>query len=192
MRSTDTSDGSSPPRALQIFLAFLLIGATSFGGGVVAHLRNTIVAKRRWTDDGTFVELLTISQTLPGLNTANMAMLLGDRLGGTLGAIAALAGLCLPGASLMFVVGVMFQAERRRPLVEAALLGVAPAAVGMLLATTLKIARCSLSRVADLVFVVLTVVCVNRLRLSVPIALIGVGLLATLWYGIGAKRRQST
>src|SRR5215471_13912571 len=101
MRSTDTNDAPRP-RLHQIFLAFLEIGATSFGGGVVAHLRNTIVAKRRWTDDATFVELLTISQTLPGLNTANMAMLLGDRLAGPRGAVAALAGLCLPGAALMF------------------------------------------------------------------------------------------
>ena len=192
MRSTITSDGSPSAPVLQIFLAFLLVGATSFGGGVVAHLRSTVVAKRRWTDDGTFVEMLTISQTLPGLNTANMAMLLGDRLAGTLGAVAAVTALCLPGAALMLVIGMMYQTERRRPLVEAALQGVAPAAIGMLLATTIKIARSSLSRVGDLVFVVLTVVCVNRLRLSVPIALIGVGLLATLWYGLAAKRRRST
>jgi chromate transporter len=191
MQSTGTSDGR-PPRVLQIFFTFLLIGATSFGGGVVAHVRNAIVTKRRWIDDRAFVELLTISQTLPGLNTANIAMLLGDRLAGVPGAVAALTGLCLPGAALMFVVGMMFQAERRRPLVEAALEGVAPAAIGMLLATTIKIARSSLSRVWDLVFVVLTVVCVNRLHLSVPRALLGVGVLATLWYALGARWGRST
>jgi chromate transporter len=189
MPSTDTNDRPSPA-VLQIFLAFLLIGATSFGGGVVAHLRNT-VTKWRWTDDATFVELLTISQTLPGLNTVNMAMLLGDRLAGVRGAISALLGLCLPGAALMFAVGMMYQAERRRPLVEAALHGVAPAAVGLLLATTLKIARSSLSRAGDVVFVVITVVCVNGLRLSVPYALLTLGVAATLWYRIAA-RRQST
>jgi chromate transporter len=189
MRSTDTNEGS--PGAFQIFLAFLLVGVTSFGGGVVAHLRNTIVAKRRWTDDATFVELLTISQTLPGLNTANMAMLLGDRLAGLRGAVAALTGLCLPGAALMFAVGMMYEAKRRRPLIEAALYGVAPAAVGMLLATTLQIARSSLSRVADLIFIVITVLCVNQLKLSVPVALIGVGVVATLWYGVVARGRSS-
>jgi chromate transporter len=192
MLSPAASDRPPAPRAFQIFLMFLLIGATSFGGGAVAHVRNNIVAKRRWIDDRTFVELLTISQSLPGLITANMAMLIGDRLGGTSGAVAALVGVCLPGALLMLAVGMMFQAGRQRPLVEAALEGVAPAAVGMLLATTLKIARSSLSRAGDLVFVLLTVVCVNRLHLSVPRALVSVGVLATLWYVLGAKRGRST
>jgi chromate transporter len=191
MQSTGTNNGLRPG-VLQIFLAFLAIGATSFGGGVVAHLQSAIVAKRRWTDDATFVELLTISQTLPGLNTANMAMLLGDRLAGPRGAVAALVGLCLPGAAMMFAVGMMYEAKRRRPLVEAALQGVAPAAVGLLLATTIKIARSSLSRLGDLVFVVVTVLCVNRLGLEVPRVLIGVGIVATLWYGIAMKRGRST
>jgi chromate transporter len=192
MLSPAASDRPPAPPAFQIFLTFLLIGATSFGGGAVAHIRNNIVARRRWIDDRSFVELLTISQSLPGLITANMAMLIGDRLAGTLGAVAALVGVCLPGALLMMAVGLMFQAERQRPLVEAALGGVAPAAVGMLLATTLKIARSSLSRVGDLMFVLLTVVCVNRLHLSVPRALVSIGVLATLWYMLGAKRGRST
>ena len=66
----------------QIFGAFLMIGATSFGGGVVAYLRASLVGKHRWVDDKTFVELLSISQTLPGLNATNMAVLVGDRLRG--------------------------------------------------------------------------------------------------------------
>jgi chromate transporter len=69
----------------QIFLEFLLIGATSFGGGVVAYLRSGLVAKRHWLDDKEFLELLSISQTLPGLNATNMATLVGDRLGGVAG-----------------------------------------------------------------------------------------------------------
>src|SRR6516162_9752558 len=94
--STQTSPGPNlgGPSAtvLQIFLEFLLIGATSFGGGVVAYLRNGLVANRRWIDDKQFVELLSISQTLPGLNATNMAILVGDRLRGAWGALAAICG----------------------------------------------------------------------------------------------------
>ena len=62
----------------EIFGAFLLIGATSFGGGVVAFLREGLVAKHRWVDDEQFISMLSISQTLPGLNATNMAVLVGD------------------------------------------------------------------------------------------------------------------
>src|SRR5215469_7581878 len=86
----------TPATILQIFLDFLLIGATSFGGGVVAYLRNSLVTKRAWLDDKAFVELLSISQSLPGLNSTNMAVLVGDRLRGIPGALAAIVGMCLP------------------------------------------------------------------------------------------------
>jgi len=75
-----------------IFLQFLIIGATSFGG-VVPYLREGLITKNHWVDDKEFVELLSIRQSLPGLNATNMAVLLGDRLKGWLGAIAGIAGI---------------------------------------------------------------------------------------------------
>jgi chromate transporter len=166
----------------QIFIEFLLIGATSFGGGVVAYLRNGLVADRRWIDDREFVELLSISQTLPGLNATNMAILVGDRLRGAWGALAAICGVCLPGALLMYVVGMVYHVHGDRPLATAALKGVAAAAVGLVLATTVQLGRKSLTHRYDLIFVALTVIGVNRLHQSVPRVLIVVGILAILWY----------
>ena len=166
----------------QIFTAFLLIGATSFGGGVVAYLRASLVGKHRWVDDKTFVELLSISQTLPGLNATNMAILVGDRLRGAPGAIAAICGICLPGAVLMYVVGMLYHEHGDRPLVTAMLRGVAAAAVGLILATTVQLGRKSLNGLYDLVFIGLAVIGVNRLHLSVPYVLLGVGALAIFWY----------
>ena len=119
-----------------------------------------------------------------------MAILIGDRLSGAAGAIAAVAGMCLPGAVLMYTVGVVYQVGRERPLLQAALKGVTPAAVGLILATTLRLGRRSLSGIADFVFVLLTIFCVNRLHLSVPRTLFSVGALAIAWYGIGRIRRR--
>jgi chromate transporter len=167
----------------QIFAAFFLVGASSFGGGIVGYLRSSLVAKHGWVDDTTFVELLGISQTLPGLNATNMAVLVGNRLRGTLGAVAALIGVCLPGAVLMAVVGVVYQIERDRRLVEAALKGVGAAAAGLLLVTTLQLGRKSLYRIDDVIFVLITVLCVNQLHVSVPRVLIIVGTTAVVWYG---------
>jgi len=167
---------------LKIFTAFLLIGATSFGGGVVAYLRHSLVAKHKWADDKTFVELLGISQTLPGLNATNMAVLVGDRLRGAAGAITALCAICLPGASIMYAVAVAYHAQGDRPPVTATLKGVVAAAVGLILATTVQLAGKSLSHVYDLAFVLLTVIGVNLLHQSVPRVLMVVGALAILWY----------
>ena len=170
-------------RIREIFAAFLLIGGTSFGGGVVAHLRNSLVAKHQWVDDKTFMELLGISQSLPGLSSTNMAVLVGDRLRGTPGALSAIVSVCLPGAVLMYLVGVVYEIERKRPLVEAGLDGVAAAAVGLIAATILTLGRKSFSRFDDLVFIATTIVLVNRLHVTVPYVLLTVAVPAAVWYG---------
>lgn len=167
---------------MDIFLEFLLIGSTSFGGAVVAYLRSGLVGKRKWIDDREFVEYLAISQTLPGLNATNMAVLVGDHLRGFAGAFAALVAVCLPGGILMLIAGMLYHSHGDNPVVTAMLKGVAAAAVGLILATAVQLGKKSMSHVYDLIFVGLTVFGVDRLHQSVPRVLITVGILAILWY----------
>ena len=165
----------------QIFLEFLIIGATSFGG-VVPYLRGSLVIKRGWIDDKEFVEMLSISQSLPGLNATNMAILVGEKLRGALGSLAAIIGICLPGAVLMYIVGIFYRIHGDHVWITAALKGVAAAAVGLILSTVVSMSKKSLSGKFDFVFIALTVIAVNRLHLGVPRTLVAVGLLAVLFH----------
>jgi chromate transporter len=174
---------------LQIFLEFLTIGATSFGG-VVPYLRESLVTKRHWVDDKEFVEMLSISQSLPGLNATNMAVLVGEKLRGVMGAIAGILGMCLPGAVLMFAVGIFYREHGDHVWVTAALKGVAAAAVGLLLSTVVNLSKKSLASKFDLAFIALTVICVNRLHLGVPKTLVAVGILAILFHYPRKKEEQ--
>jgi len=166
----------------QIFRAFLLIGATSFGGGVVAYLRSSLVEKHRWIDDRTFVEFLAIGQTLPGLNATNMSVLAGDRLRGAVGAAAAVIGMCLPGALLMFAAGVAFGIHGNRTVVVAMLHGVAAAATGLVFALTVQIGKKALGGIADLVFVLGTAAAVSLFHVKVFHALLVLGPISIWWH----------
>jgi len=174
----------------QIFLEFLTIGATSFGG-VVPYLRASLVTKRHWIDDKEFVEMLSISQSLPGLNATNMAVLVGEKLRGALGSIAAIIGVCLPGAVLMFAVGIFYHRHGDHVWITAALKGVAAAAVGLILSTVVGLSQKSLTGKFDFVFIALTVLAVNRLHLGVPRTLIGVGIIAILWHRPRKEQKES-
>lgn len=174
----------------QVFLEFLIIGATSFGG-VVPYLRGSLVTKRHWVDDKEFVEMLSISQSLPGLNATNMAVLVGEKLRGALGSVAAIIGICLPGAVLMYAVGIFYHIHGDHIWVTAALKGVAAAAVGLILSTVVGLSKKSLAGKFDFVFIALTVIAVNRLHQSVPRTLIGVGLLAILFHRPGKQQKES-
>lgn len=176
----------------RIFGTFLLIGATSFGGGVVAYLRSSLVGKHRWLDDATFVEVLSISQTLPGLNATNVATLVGDRLGGAAGAIAATLGICLPGALIMFGVGLAYSVHADHPAITAMLHGVAAAAVGLVTAVTVQVGRKSLKRLDDLAFVMITVAGVSIFHFPVPYVLLAVGAVSIWWHRPRRTPRETT
>jgi chromate transporter len=159
-----------------------MIGATSFGG-VVPYLRGSLVSKQHWLSDKEFVEMLSMSQSLPGLNATNIAILVGQKLNGALGAIVAVLGICLPGSLLMFAVGVVYRVHGDHAWATGALKGVAAASVGLVLSTVVQLSKSSLvEERLDYVFVILTVVAVNRLHQSILATLVVVGLMAVLWH----------
>ncbi len=87
----------------EIFLAFLRLGLTSFGGPV-AHLgyyRQEFVARRRWVDEHTYADIVALCQFLPGPASSQTAIALGYSRGGFFGAVAAWLGFTLPSATLM-------------------------------------------------------------------------------------------
>jgi len=189
-RGADTGVVQAGVSLGEIFLEFLIIGATSFGG-VVPYLRGSLVTKRQWIDDREFVEMLSISQSLPGLNATNMAILVGEKLRGALGSVAAIIGICLPGAVIMYVVGIFYRSHGDHDWVTAALKGVAAAAVGMVLSTVVGLSKKSLAGKFDFVFMALTVIAVNRLHQSVPRTLVVVGLLAILFHRPRKEPKES-
>jgi chromate transporter len=187
------TEAAIPPAQVsvgQIFLEFLIIGATSFGG-VVPYLRGSLVTKRHWVDDKEFVEMLSISQSLPGLNATNMAILVGDKLRGALGSFAAIVGVCLPGALIMYAVGMFYRIHGEHVWITAALKGVAAAAVGLILYTVVGLSKKALAQKFDFVFVAMAVLAVNRLHQSVPRTLVVVGLLAILFHRPGKNQKES-
>jgi chromate transporter len=177
-----TIAGAQPKASLwEVFWEFLVIGATSFGG-VVPYLRGSLVIKRQWLDDKEFVEMLSISQSLPGLNATNMAVQVGEKLHGFAGAVAAVVGICLPGGALMYAAGILYRLHGDKAWSTAALKGVAAAAVGLILATVVSLSKKALAQNFDLVFVAATALAVHGLHWSVPRALIIMGAIAILFH----------
>lgn len=175
---------STPARVTvhEIFLTFLAIGATSFGGGVVAYLRSSLVTKKGWLDDEGFLAALEISQALPGLNATNMAVIVGDRLRGIPGAVAGFLGITLPGAIIVFVLALCYASNSGNEAVNAVLKGVGAASVGLLLAVTLQIGHKQLEHSLDMILVAVTLVLVSFMHVSLVWVLLTVGPAAVLLY----------
>jgi chromate transporter len=171
-----------PVTLARLFRVFFVLGITSFGGGVVAYLRQALVVKQRWMDDETFLSGLELSQTLPGLNATNMSIYMGERLRGVPGAIVALVGMCLPGTIIVMALGMLYASQARSPEMVMVLGGVGAAAVGLTLATTLQIGKKQLARPLDLSLVALTFIVIGELHVSLLIALLTIGPLSIWLY----------
>lgn len=166
-----------------IFIKFLVIGAVSFGGGIVAYLQRMLVDETKWLTPDEFMATLEISQTMPGLNAVNMSVLVGDRLRGSMGAFVAAAAMVLPGAIFVFFVGVAAaEVHRAMPAGHAALKGVAAGAVGLLAAIAWRTGKKQFSNALDLAIVVVTFVAMSILKLPLFVILLTLAPIAIFLY----------
>jgi chromate transporter len=93
-------DGGRTSRVLEVLGVATRLGLTSFGGPV-AHLgyfREEYVARRKWLDEATYVDLVALCQFLPGPASSQVGIAIGITRAGLLGGVAAWLGFTLPSA----------------------------------------------------------------------------------------------
>ena len=104
------SHSDEPSSAWSVFLIFLRLGLTSFGGPI-AHLgyfRDEFVTRRCWLTDRSYADLVALCQFLPGPASSQVGIALGMSRAGYGGAIAAWAGFTMPSAValILFALGI--------------------------------------------------------------------------------------
>ena len=131
-----------------IFLSFLQVGCTGFGGGlaVIAQLRALALQKRKWFTEHEFAEGLALAQSLPGSMANNVAAYVGLRLRGWRGAAVAVAGLILPSMLLMILLAILYRHLRDLPDTERFFHGLNAAVVALIGVTAWRIGRSTLGK----------------------------------------------
>jgi chromate transporter len=132
---------TAAPSLRLIFLIFAKLGATSIGGGVNGMMHAEFVVARRWFTDEEFLSGLAVSQALPGVNVANLALWLGYRKRGLIGALTALAAVVIPPAIIIVLIGGWLFEMTAVPAIGALLAGLAAAAAGLSIAVGYRAVR---------------------------------------------------
>lgn len=182
MTSNDLAGKDIRVSLSDLFFQFLIIGAISFGGGIVAYERILLIEKKRWLTTDEFMGYLAISQTMPGLNSVNLAVLAGDHVRGALGACIAAVGLILPGSLFVLVIGIAYTTNTDHPLANLVLAGVAAAACGLLAAITYRIGDEHWKRLRSILIIIPTFLLMSIAKLSLPIVLLIMAPLALYMY----------
>ena len=160
--------------------AFLLVGATSFGGGLTGYLRRTLVEDRRWLTDDEFLEGLSVSQAVPGPNAINLAIFAGWRLHGPAGAAVAASAVMLVPLVFVSALAAGWSTWAARPHAAGVLKGLGAFGVGLMASSGLSMLRAARLRGLDLALALAAFLGVAVLGASVPAVLFGLAALSAL------------
>ena len=126
---------------LRLFLTFLEIGAVSFGGGygMISLIREKVLGYG-WLTEEEFLSFIAVSESTPGPLAVNMATFIGSSQGGFPGALCATLGVVLPSFCIILLIAALMRNLLKYAGVNAALGGIRPAVVGLILGTALTMA----------------------------------------------------
>src|SRR3984957_16806950 len=128
---------------VEVFLAFLKLGLTSFGGPIahIGYFRAEFVERRKWLSERAYVDLVALSQFLPGPASSQTGFGVGLMGGGYFGGLAAWVGFTAPSAILMVLFAYGAGSIAGSPTGAAALHGLKPVAVAIVAQAVLGMAR---------------------------------------------------
>lgn len=134
-------------RLLELAVVFGTMGVIGFGGPAahIALMRHEVVERRRWLDDARFVDLVGITNLIPGPNSTEMAMHVGRLRAGGAGLVVAGLSFILPAVAIVLALAWAYVTFGSTPTAEAMLYGVKPVIVAIVAVALIAFARTALA-----------------------------------------------
>jgi len=172
-----------------LFVAFLKVSLCGFGGGLVwAH--RIAVDQRRWISEREFGDIISLCQFMPGPNIVGIAVCVGTKLRGGIGAIAALCGFVVLPWGIGFSLGVLYLEYAHLAVLRNVLGGVSATASGLLIATGIRLLQPHLHRPVSILFAVLAFGLMAFTKLPLLLVLLGLVPLSIGAAGFASARTR--
>lgn len=174
-----------------LFVSFFKIGAFTIGGGyaMIPLMEKEIVGRKKWLEQGEFMDVLSISQATPGLFAVNMATQIGYKIRGIRGAVAAVLGNIAMPIAIILGLAMFFRYFEDNAVVESIFKGLRPAVVALIAAPVFSMAKSAEITRRNFWIPILAALLVWLFRVS-PIWVILTAGLGGFAYGRIAERRR--
>ena len=128
---------------LNAFCTFFKIGLFTIGGGyaMVPLIEEEVVNKKQWITQEEFIDLLAVSQSVPGVFAVNFSIFIGYKLRKFPGALALALGAILPSFLIILAIALFFHQYKEYKVVENIFKGIRPAVVALIAAPTFSMAK---------------------------------------------------
>jgi len=164
------------PTLLRLFLSFLRLGGTSFGGpAMIAYIRKLAVDDERWIDAESFQDGVALCQTIPGAIAMQVAAYVGLKTRGVRGAAVCFLGFGLPACMLMLGLSMAYARSQALPGVVSVFSGLQAIIVAIVANATVMFGRTAIRGAAQ-ALIALAATGLFLLRVS-PVLIIAVAAL---------------
>lgn len=125
------------------FKTFFKIGLFTLGGGyaMIPLIQEEVVERHGWMNEKDFLDLLAVSQTIPGVFAVNMSINIGYRLRKFPGSVVMALGTVLPSFLIILAIALFFHSFQENPTVEAMFKGIRPAVVALIALPVFRLAK---------------------------------------------------
>ena len=179
------------PSAAVLYWTFTKMAVQAFGG-VLPIAERIIVIDKKWLSQKEFVEMLAVSQAIPGPNIINLSLMLGDRFQGWRGAFAASMGCLSIPVVLVSILTMLFQTVSEHEITKGALLGMGAVSIGLVTAMGIRLLKSQAEFKLGWLALIGTVLAVGIGGLSLPMTILLFGLPAIAIRLVQLRRSQST
>ena len=140
-------DPSRSERLRELLAVFGMLGVIGFGGPAahIALMRREVVERRRWLTDQQMIDLVGITNLIPGPNSTEMAMHVGRLRAGGTGLVVAGLAFILPAVAIILALAWAYVTYGSTPTGEALLYGIKPVVVAIVMAALVAFARTALA-----------------------------------------------
>ena len=165
---------------LQIFWAFIKVGALTFGGGyaMLPILQRDIVEHNKWATDEEVMDYYAMAQCLPGIIMVNTSVFIGRHRKGTLGGVVAGFASALPSLVIITVIATFLTAFADYPIVQNAFAGIRACVVVLIANAVIKLWKSAMVDWKSIVIVFVPVFALSVFTGVSPILLVVAAALA--------------
>lgn len=176
----------------QLFWSFFKIGTFTIGGGyaMIPLMEKELVDRHGWLTREDFLDVLALSQAMPGIFAANMATSVGQKLRGFWGAVFAIVGNILMPIILILMLAMFFRYFAGNHIVDCIFKGVRPAVVALIAAPVFKMAKTAGITWKTVWLPIVAAVLIWCFKVS-PIWVVLAAIVGGLTYGWILRRKES-
>ena len=171
---------------LELYLAFVKIGAFTFGGGLAMMpiMQRELIEKRGWITEEELIDYFAIGQSTPGIIAVNVATFVGYKKLGWFGGNIGTLGVVTPSWVIIMLLAGAISSVDKYPLAQMALRGINVAVAALLTSVIVKFSKKTIKSIWNAVFMLLAFVLIYFFKVQsvwIILASLVTGSLLTLY-----------